>query len=158
MNPTISNHIVSRRLEERAADDAEVQGFWNKAMTALSDAANAGSSLENRLLRAYDAARLAAFAIVRSSGYRTLGTESHHFVTFEVARSLAADPGLRSALATVNGLRRVRHAVEYEACDSTDEPTVATAIQLAQQVMRLGSELIHAQRPHLILPSPPGAQ
>lgn len=48
MNSTIRNHLDARRLEERAAPDAEVLGFWNKARQAYADALNEGSSTENR--------------------------------------------------------------------------------------------------------------
>jgi hypothetical protein len=68
MNTTVQNHLDGRRLQADAADDPEVPGFWKKALVARADAANTSSSLENRLLRAYDAARLAALAIVRAAG------------------------------------------------------------------------------------------
>lgn len=130
MNHTIDNHLAGRRIELRPAKDSEVLGFWAKATTAYGDAMNASSSLENRLLRAYDAARIAALALVRDAGYRTRGSESHHYVTFDIARSLVTDSELRSALADMDGLREVRHAVEFEAEDDVDEATVKNACYL----------------------------
>jgi hypothetical protein len=121
VNSTIQHHLEGRRLEAWPADDAEVAGFWNKALIARTDAMNASSSTDNRLLRAYDAARLAALAVVRAAGFRTRGSDSHHFVTFDVARSLVADAELRRALDAMNALRKVRHEVEYEA-EGTVEP------------------------------------
>jgi hypothetical protein len=81
MNATIQDHIESRRLEARPADDAEVLGFWEKALIAYKDAGNANSSLDNRLIRAYDSARIAA---LDGSERRVLHArrDSHHHVTF----------------------------------------------------------------------------
>ncbi len=73
MNTTVNNHLEARRLEVRPAADDEVAAYWEKALVAYADASNAGSSRENRLLRAYDAGRIAALAIVRAAGYRGCG-------------------------------------------------------------------------------------
>jgi hypothetical protein len=137
MNSTVRSHLEGRRLEEHAADDEEVLGFWKKALIARTDAINATTSLENRLLRAYDAARLAATAIVRVAGYRTRRTDSHHHVTFDVARSVVADRDLRRALDGMNSLRKVRHEVEYEPEGEVDDKTLAHTLQNAEQVISL---------------------
>jgi hypothetical protein len=126
-----------------------VLGFWKKALVARADAANMTSSLENRLLRAYDAARLAAMAIVRAAGYRTRGSDGHHYVTFEVARSLVTDSDLRRALDTMNSLRKVRHEVEYESEGDVSEKTLASALKGAEQVITLGGVHLQAERPNL---------
>jgi hypothetical protein len=70
-NTTVRRHLESGTLEARPSDDDEVAAFWRKALVAYDDSRLASSSLESRLLRAYDAGRIAAFAIVRSAGYRT---------------------------------------------------------------------------------------
>jgi hypothetical protein len=152
VNHTVENHLQARRIEPRAAADKEVLGFWAKAITAYGDTLNASASVESRLLRAYDAARIAAFAMVRDAGYRTRGGESHHYVTFDIARSLAADPDLRQSLARMDGLRKVRHAVEYEASDDVDEAAVEEARQLAEQVITLGAVHLRNKRPGLVIP------
>lgn len=152
MNSTVQNHLEARRLEERVANDQELTGFWQKVLIAYGDAVNAGGSPANQLLRAYDAARIAAFAILRASGYRTRGGDSHHYVTFDVARSLVSDAELRHALDRMDGFRRVRHAVEYEAHDDADESTAAEAVQLARRIIFLGHQWLQTQRPQLALP------
>jgi hypothetical protein len=149
VNTTIQHHLDGRRLEAWPADDDEVLGFWKRALIARADAGNASSSPENRLLRAYDAARIAALAIIRAAGYRTRGAESHHFITFDVARSVVRDAGLRNALATMNSLRKVRHEIEYEAEGELDESTVAQAVAVAEQVISEGAQHLRAQRPNL---------
>jgi hypothetical protein len=149
MNATIRNHLEGRRLKAEAADDAEVLGFWKKALVARGDATNSTGSMENRLLRAYDAARLAATAIVREAGYRASGSEGHHYVTFDVARSLVREPALKNALDAMNTLRKVRHDVEYEAEGEVDEKTMAKAFRGAEQVIALGRVHLGEQRPNL---------
>jgi hypothetical protein len=110
-NTTIRRHLESGSLESRTVADEEVAAFWQKAVVAYDDARLAGSSLEARFLRAYDAGRIAAFAIVRSAGYRTRGGDGHHYVTFDVARSLVDDPDLRRALDEMSAIRSLRHDV-----------------------------------------------
>lgn len=158
MNHTVQSHLEARRLEERPGNDTELVGFWGKVLTAYHDATNSDTSPANRVLRAYDASRICAFAIMRAGGYRTRGGDSHHFVTFDVARSLVDDGELKQALDRMSGFRRVRHAIEYEAHDDADEATVAEALQLAERVIRLGGEHLRQQRPHLTLPHVDGKQ
>jgi hypothetical protein len=149
VNTTVQNHLASRRLEERPAQDDEVLGFWRKALQAYGDARNASSSLESRFLRAYDAGRIAALAIVRAAGYRTRGAESHHYVTLDVARSLVSDPELAAALNELNVIRNLRHAVEYEYEDDLDANAVASAVRAAEKVISLGAKHLWVTRPTL---------
>jgi hypothetical protein len=153
VNTTVQYHLDAKRIEPWPADDNEVLGFWRKSLIAHEDARNTSVSPENRLLRAYDAARLAALAVMREAGYRTRGSESHHFVTFEVARSLASDAELRRALDAMNSLRKVRHEVEYEAEGEIDEAAVEEARQIAERVISLGAEHLRSKRPHLAIPN-----
>lgn len=147
MNATIQNHLEARRLESRPAADAEVLGFWEKALVAYQDAGNTSSSLDNRLIRAYDSARIAALSIVRCAGYRTRGGDGHHYVTFDVARSVVIHPDLRRALDDMNALRKERHAVEYEAENTVSEDILASAVRHARVVISLGAAHLRAERP-----------
>jgi hypothetical protein len=149
VNATIQRHLEARRLEERAADNVEVLGFWGKALEAYTDARNSSSSLDNRFLRAYDAGRIAAVALVRAAGYRVRGGEGHHYVTFDVARTLAEDPELRRALEEMNGLRTLRHDVEYEYEDDVGAEAVGTALRVAERVINLGAKHLRVARPAL---------
>jgi hypothetical protein len=134
-------------LEVRPSDDDEVSAFWRKAVVAYEDSRLAGSSLDNRLVRAYDAGRIAAFAIVRSAGYRTRGGEGHHYVTFDAARGLVGDPELRHALDEMSGVRALRHAVEYEPDDDVDVETVTTAAAIAARIINGGAQHLRSRHP-----------
>ena len=146
-NATIRRHVDSGTLEVRASDDDEVAAFWRKALVAYADARLARSSLEARLLRAYDAGRIAAFAIVRSAGYRTRGGEGHHYATFDVARSLVDDSDLRHALDEMSGIRTLRHAVEYEPEEEIDPKSVATAVEVAARIINGGARQLREAHP-----------
>ena len=146
-NATVRRYLESGMLEPRASDDDEVSAFWRKALVAWEDARLAGSSLDNRLVRAYDAGRIAAFAIVRSAGYRTRGGEGHHYVTFDVARSLVEDPDLRHALDEMSGVRAIRHAVEYEPEDDVDVEAVAATTAVAARIINGGARHLRARHP-----------
>lgn len=145
-NHTVARHLESGNLEARAASDNEVASFWAKAHVAHRDARNASSSLENRMLRAYDAGRIAAAAIVRSGGYRARGGEGHHFVTFDVARSLVNDPGLRTALDEMSALWAQRHALEYEPEGEVDAATVDHAFNVATRIINAGASHLREAR------------
>jgi hypothetical protein len=147
VNATIQNHLASRSLEERVANDNEVVAYWSKAIRAFEDARHVGTSPESRLLRAYDAGRLAALALIRAAGYRPRGSERHHYVTFDVARSIASTRELADALLGIDELRSVRHAVEYEPEDDVDAGTVSRAIEAARRVINLGAKHLRAARP-----------
>jgi hypothetical protein len=146
-NTTVRRHLEGGALEERGAGDDAVAAFWRKAIVAYNDAGLASSSLDNRLLRAYDAGRIAALAIVRAAGYRTRGGDGHHYVTFDVARSLAEDADLRDALDAMNGIRTLRHDVEYEPEDDIDTDTVATAVAVAARIINGGAQHLRGVRP-----------
>jgi hypothetical protein len=148
MNATIQNHLGSRSLEERPASDNDVVTYWIKAIRAFDDARQVGTSQEGRLLRAYDAGRLAALALIRAAGYRPRGAERHHYVTFDAARSIASTRELADALLGIDELRSVRHALEYEPEDEVDAETVTRAIDTARQVINLGAKHLRAARPN----------
>jgi len=146
-NPTIARHVESGRAEARPAADDEVAAFWGKAVVAHADARLASASLDARLVRAYDAGRIAATAIVRAGGYRTRGGEGHHFVTFDLAGALVKDPALRSALDAMNGMRTHRHALEYEPEDDVDRAVVEEAVSAATTIINAGADHLRAMRP-----------
>jgi hypothetical protein len=147
MNTTIRNHLTSRSLEERPASDNDVVTYWSKALRAFEDARHVGTSLEGRLLRAYDAGRLAALALIRAAGYRPRGSERHHCVTFDAARSVVSTRELADALLGINELRSVRHALEYEPEDDVDAETLTRATETARQVLNLGAKHLRSARP-----------
>lgn len=146
-NHTVARHLESGTLEERSASDTEVASFWAKALLAYGDARNASSSPDNRLLRAYDAGRTAATAIIRAGGYRVKGGEGHHFVTFDVARGLVSVSDLRTAIDEMSALRTQRHALEYEPEDEVDMATVEHAIRVAEKIINVGADHLRVIRP-----------
>ncbi|HEU0054316.1 MAG TPA: hypothetical protein VFQ39_14110 [Longimicrobium sp.] len=70
-------------------------------------------------------------------------------MTFDVARSLVTGPELRTALDEMNGVRTLRHDVEYEPEHEVDEGIVATTLDVAGRILRLGAAHLNASRPSL---------
>jgi hypothetical protein len=148
MNRVIEGLLRDRRLEEREADDDEIVGFWKKAELAYHDARNASNSLEGRFDRAYTAARTIAVAVVRAAGYRIRG-ESHHFVSFHAARSLADDADLQKSFAEAEGLRGLRHEVDYGYESTLEVSDVEAAVKLVERMFDRGARHLRARRPAL---------
>lgn len=149
MNSTVENHLSAHRLEQSPADDEEVLSLWEKAAAAFLDALNLSVRYQTRFLLACDAGRMTASALVRSAGYRPKGREGHHFVALDVARSLAGMTDLRDGFWEINGLRRQRHALQYEAYDDVDEAAAERAVRVALRVLTLGAEHLVTTRPSL---------
>ncbi|HEX5726719.1 MAG TPA: hypothetical protein VFX98_14685 [Longimicrobiaceae bacterium] len=68
---------------------------------------------------------------------------------FDVARSLASSPELEAALNEVNGLRTLRHAVEYDFEDDVDSSAAEAGIRVAEKVINLGAKHLRHARPSL---------
>lgn len=111
MTDRIEKLIAAGRLAREAAPDEEVVGVWANALQAYQDARLANMSLSGRLVRAYDAGRIAAHAIVRSHGLRVRAV-NHHEVTIAVA-ALLTEEHLAAEIRTFEGFRRLRSDIEY---------------------------------------------
>lgn len=107
----IQNLIEAGRLAREPAPDAEITGLWSNALQAYQDARVKNVSPTGRLVRAYDAGRIAAAAIVRSRDLRVRAA-NHHEVTLAVA-ALVSSAELAKAFAELDGIRRRRVDLEY---------------------------------------------
>lgn len=77
------------------------------------------------------------------------GAQGHHYVTFDVARSLVDDRRLVEAIDAMNGLRTLRHEVEYEFQDDVDADAVENGLTFVRTLLTLGAEHLRAARPSL---------
>lgn len=57
------------------------------------------------------------------------------------------DADLRSALDEMNGIRTLRHDVEYEPEDDVDAETVAITVAVATRIINGGAHHLRAARP-----------
>lgn len=145
MSGRIQNLVDAGRLAREPAHDDEIAGLWANAVQAYEDAGIEGMSANGRLVRAYDAGRIAAAALVRSRDLRVRAA-NHHEVTLGVA-ALLGEPALAAAFRQMDGLRRLRVGLEYgwQAGASADD--VNLALSAVEQILRHGSENLREHRP-----------
>ena len=85
MTDRIQNLVDAGRLSREPASDDEIAGLWANALQAFGDAQVESISANGRLLRAYDAGRIAAAAVVRSRDLRVRAA-NHHELTLPSRR------------------------------------------------------------------------
>ena len=156
MTDRIQSLIDAGRLERDPAQDAEIAGLWHRALEAMGDAAIAGASVSGRLIRADDAGRLAAFAIVRSSGLRVRAS-NHHEIVIGVA-GMVGGATLTEALDDFDRFRKLRNHLEYGWEDRATNADVVQALAAVRRILEEGARGLVAQRPTLagrVEPPPP---
>ncbi|WP_420129270.1 hypothetical protein [Longimicrobium sp.] len=121
MTDRIQNLVDAGRLSRDAAADDEIVGLWTNALQAADDAQVESVSANGRLLRAYDAGRIAAAAVVRSRDLRVRAA-NHHKLTLAVA-ALVSGPELALAFSEMDGMRRLRADLETAGRPARPTPT-----------------------------------
>jgi len=155
MTDRIQSLIDVGRLERDPAEDVEIAGLWNSALEAMSDATVAAASASGRLIRAYDAGRLAAFAIVRSSGLRVRAS-NHHEMVIGVA-GMVGDATMAEALDDFDKFRKLRNHLEYGWERRATNADAAQALAAVRRVMEEAARTLLEQRPTLVgRVNPPG--
>jgi hypothetical protein len=78
LTPQFAQLLATRDVVPYTADVSEVAGLYRKAIRAMADSQLSGLSAEGAVERAYDAARLAATAVLHCAGYRVKNVTGHH--------------------------------------------------------------------------------
>jgi hypothetical protein len=143
----IQNLLDMGKLVHEPAPDNEVAGLWSNALQAFQDAHVPEMSASGRLVRAYDAGRIAAMAILRSRDLRPRAS-NHHEITISAAQGLAADE-LRKALGGLDVLRPLRAEAEYGWQVRTSAGDAERAMKVARQVLEHGARNLREHRPTL---------
>lgn len=147
MADRIQNLVDAGRLAREPAPDDEVAGLWANAVQALCDAEVGSVSANGRLVRAYDAGRIAAAAIVRSRALRVRAA-NHHETTLAVA-ALVSGAELAWAFSELDGLRRLRTELEYGWQAGASEEDVARAVGVVRRIVRQGAAELMDHNPAL---------
>lgn len=147
MTDRIQNLLDLGKLVREPAPDDEVAGLWANALQAYQDAHVPAISASGRLVRAYDSARIAAMAMVRSRDLRPRAS-NHHEVTSSAAQMLAGGE-LRAALGALDVLRPLRVEAEYGWQVQTSAAEAERAVNVARQVLQNGAHNLVAHRPAL---------
>ena len=147
MTDRIQSLVDAGRLARDPAEDAEIVGLWRSALEALGDAKVAGASASGRLIRAYDAGRLAAFAIVRSQDLRVRAA-NHHELIIAVA-GMVGGRQLKEGLDTLDRFRKLRNHLEYGWEHRASEADVVQALAAVRRILEEGVRGLVAHRPTL---------
>jgi hypothetical protein len=145
MTDRIQNLIDAGRLAREPAPDDEIAGLWANAVQAFRDAEVEGVSTNGRLVRAYDAGRIAAMAIVRARDLRVRAA-NHHELTLAVA-ALVSGADLARALGELDGMRRLRVDLEYGWQAGASERDVGRALDVVGRILKHGATELAASRP-----------
>jgi hypothetical protein len=147
MTDRIQNLVDSGRLSREPASDDEIAGLWANAVQAFGDSQVESVSANGRLLRAYDAGRIAAAAVVRSRNLRVRAA-NHHELTLAVA-ALVSGSELALAFNEMDGMRRLRTDLEYGWRAGAADVDVHRALNVVRRILHGGSVELVASRPSL---------
>jgi hypothetical protein len=120
---TIEQLVANQWVERLDADDAEVLGFWHRAIESYDDAATPRLSRTGQFKLLYDAARQGVVALNAAHGYRAKGAANHHEHTFAAGTVLAPE-ALTGSIAAMQTERGVRRDLEYGAHRTVTEAKV----------------------------------
>ncbi|HSU14217.1 hypothetical protein [Longimicrobium sp.] len=146
MTDRIEALLSAGMLARESAPDEEVAGIWANALKGYHDARAAGLSAEGRVIRAYDAARLAAYALVRSRNVKARA-QNHHEVTLTAAGIIGGEDFER-ALRDVNQLRKLRNTLEY-GWEAASERDAERAVPIVARLLGLAAENLRAELPSI---------
>jgi hypothetical protein len=135
----IERLVAERSLAREEFDDAQVAGFWAKAVSSYADARVPGISSDGAFQLAYTAGLQATFALLAARGLRVKST-ARHYKAFYAMQKL--DDALRRHAIRFDELRATRHESIYE----PEEDEAEMAARLAGALAALGEALpeIHA--------------
>lgn len=145
MTDRIQNLVDAGRLTREPAPDDEIAGLWGNAVQAYRDALVESVSANGRLVRAYDAGRIAATAVVRAHDLRVRAT-NHHELTLAVA-ALLSGPDLSAAFGELEGMRRLRVDLEYGWQAGASEKDVGRALHVVGRILNHGAAALSGHRP-----------
>jgi hypothetical protein len=123
----LDNLVKVGKLKVEAGTPQEFDGLLSSGRARLTDATNAGLSLESRFELAYGAAHAFALAALRWHGYRS----DNRYLVFQVLpHTLGLGPPVWRVLAKCHGLRNM---IEYEGHLEVDERLVEDLIAAARE-------------------------
>jgi hypothetical protein len=129
VNKPLDNLTKIGQLKKEPSTDMELHRLLDMARKHLSDAANAGNSVEGRFLAAYAAAHSAALAALRSLGYRS----ENRYTVFQTLEHTLQWPAERWR--QLDHAHRLRNLAEYEGYLEVEERQVQELIELVAQLL-----------------------
>jgi hypothetical protein len=147
MNDRIQAFLDAGWLTRRDAPDREVVGLWTKATRFVLDARRLDYDDDLRLIRAYDAGRIAATALVRANGFR-VQSQNHHELVLRTAGLLGTEVFAR-LLDDFNRVRTLRAQVEYSWEEVRLGERLIEALSMAERIVAMTGAELRKARPDL---------
>jgi hypothetical protein len=116
----IDRLVQERSLVREPFDDAQVAGYWSKAVASFTSAQAQGLASDNAFQVAYTAGLQATLAVLAAHGLR-VRSAANHYTAFHAAQNLGAD--LRDHARRLDALRNARHQSMYEPDHDEEEMT-----------------------------------
>jgi hypothetical protein len=144
---------IDRLIEEHSLvrepfEDAQVEGFWQKARASFTGAQMRGLPVDSAFQLTYTAALQATLAVLAAHDLR-VRSATNHFTAFYALQQLTTElrnPGIR-----FDGLRSTRHRSIYEPDRNEEDmgPRVERAIKTVREAVPTLRAAILAIRPGL---------
>lgn len=128
MVANLDNLVRAGQLKREPPAQGEIDGLVRSGLARLTDAENAGLSLDGRFDLAYNAAHALSLAALRWHGYRS---DNRYLVFQALSHTLKLPAEQWRVLDTAH---RKRNIVEYEGVAEVDEQLVAAMIRVAREV------------------------
>jgi hypothetical protein len=155
--PQFEQLLATHDVVPHTAEVGEVMGLYTKAIRAMADSELAGLSAEGAVTRAYDAARLAATAVLHRAGYRVKSTTGHHHRLFYALKYLG-EPAFAPMADRLEAARNARRDAAYDA--QTDDVFFREELAALHHTLHELLPVVHAwltSRGVSSLPHPPHA-
>ena len=126
--------LGEKRVAREPTSKQELDELRKMVATNLQDAGVVAISAQGRYEFAYNAARLLATMVVRTSGYRVTAKNGHHFFAFQAMQ--AANPEFVKTAIYFDAARNVRNHFSYDspvAVSDTDANDLLAAVGQFQQ-------------------------
>jgi hypothetical protein len=136
----IERLINDKRIVNEMFDDAQVAGFWSKAVAAFADAHVRGISTDTALQTAYRSCLQATLGVLATKGLR-VKSNAGHYIAFYAMQKLGDDT-LRSIAVQFDDLRATRAESVYEPTE--DEVELRRQLENAMRSLELGLPAIRA--------------
>ncbi len=113
-------------LEPMETSPQEVAELLKRYRIAVADATVDGQSADGRYVDAYTAGFLLAKIVVRASGHRVKGGESHRDTLLAVPWLMGS--GAQASVDALDAARKRRNATMYDAADLVDDEDVSAPL------------------------------
>jgi hypothetical protein len=140
--------LAEKRVAPEPTSKKELDELRAMVAVNLKDAHVVGISAQGRFEFAYNAARLMATIVVRTSGYRVVARTGHHYFTFQALQ--ASDPTFVKIAIYFDGARDKRNDFSYETPVLISDSDAGDLVDAVEQFQKDCEAWIKSKDPSLV--------